>query len=88
MAKLCEDHSAVMADLATAQERARALERERDEMTAAVLAIEGRLTTLDQRLVGVKLQLARWGGILAAIAAAPLVVQLVQVLISAAEAAR
>lgn len=83
----CDAHADLAADLATAQERARQLERERDELAGAVLAIEGKLERLDQRLVGVKLTLARWGGIIAAIAALPLVVQGVQLLIRAAEAA-
>ncbi len=84
----CTDHPELAADLATALERARSLERERDALTSAVLAIEGRLMKLDERIVAIKLQLARWGGVIAAIAALPLALQAVQYVIRAAEAGR
>jgi hypothetical protein len=94
----CEDHAALTAALATEQQARRDLERERDEIASAVIAIEARFAKLneildaklerfDRSIVAMKIQLARWGGILTAIAALPLVVQIVQLLIRAAEAA-
>lgn len=83
----CEDHADLVAELARATERARSLEHERDGLTTAVLSLEGKVTKLDERLVAVKLQLARWGGVIATIAALPLLIQLAQMLIRAAEAA-
>lgn len=95
----CDDHAELLAALATERQARHDLERERDEVAAAIIAIEARfgklnelldakLERFDRSIVGMKLQLARWGGILAAIAALPLAVQIVGLLIKAAEAGR
>jgi hypothetical protein len=77
----CEDHSELTERIATETERARALERERDEVAVAVLSLEGRLRHLEGTV-------ARWGGIIAGIATLPLLVQIAQFFIRAAEAGR
>jgi hypothetical protein len=84
---LCEQHSDLITELATATERTRQLERERDELTGAVLAFSSKLEKLDQRIVGVKLTLAKWGGAIAILAASPIIVQVVKYVVSVAEGA-
>ena len=89
---MCEAHSELTAELAREAQARRDLERERDESTAAILRLEGRVTegfrALDQRMVAVKITMAKAVGALAAIATIPLIVQLAVYLIRVAQAAQ
>ncbi len=77
----CEDHADLVAALATERERARSLEQAEDRLTAAILVF-------DQRLRKIELNLAKWGGVVAAIAALPLAWQIISWIIDVAEASQ
>jgi hypothetical protein len=84
----CAEHTELMSMLATEQERSRSLERERDECTAAVLALTATVDALHSQMLVIKDDLTSsihkietrlaWGaGVLACLSSLPLIWQVV-----------